>query len=63
MASPTGSELLSADFVRELFVLRFARLCEELRGWARRHRAAYIRVRTDEPLEAAVRRFVARSVD
>ncbi len=47
----------------EAYVLRFAGLCEELRAWARRHRAAYIRVRTDEPLEAAVRRVVARSVD
>lgn len=47
----------------EAYVLRFAGLCEELRAWARRHRAAYVRVRTDEPLENAVRRFVARSVD
>jgi uncharacterized protein (DUF58 family) len=47
----------------EAYVLRFAGLCEELRAWARRHGAAYIRVRTDEPLEAAARRFVARSVD
>ena len=47
----------------EAYVVRFAGLCEELRAWARRHRAAYVRVRTDEPLEAAVRRFVARSVD
>ncbi len=43
--------------------LRFAGLCEELRAWARRHGAVYIRARTDEPLEAAIRRFVARSVD
>jgi uncharacterized protein (DUF58 family) len=47
----------------EAYVLRFAGLCEELRAWARRHRAAYVRVRTDEPLEGAVRRFVARNVD
>ena len=47
----------------EAYVLRFAGLCEELRKWARRHRASYIRVRTDEPLESAVRRFVSRSVD
>jgi len=47
----------------EAYVLRFAGLCEELRAWARRHSAVYIRVRTDEPLEAAVRRFVSRSVD
>jgi uncharacterized protein (DUF58 family) len=47
----------------EAYVLRFAGLCEELRAWARRHGAVYVRVRTDEPLEAAIRRFVSRSVD
>ena len=47
----------------EAYVLRFAGLCEELRAWARKHRATYVRARTDEPLEAVVRRFVARSVD
>jgi uncharacterized protein (DUF58 family) len=47
----------------EAYVLRFAGLCEELRAFARKHRVAYVRVRTDEPLEAAVRRLVARSVD
>jgi uncharacterized protein (DUF58 family) len=47
----------------EAYVLRFAGLCEELRAWARKHGAVYIRVRTDEPLEGAVRRFVSRSVD
>lgn len=47
----------------EAYVMRFAGLCEELRAFARRHRAAYVRARTDEPLEGAVRRLVARSVD
>jgi uncharacterized protein (DUF58 family) len=47
----------------EAYVLRFAGLCEELRAFARKHGAAYVRVRTDEPLESAVRRLVARSVD
>jgi uncharacterized protein (DUF58 family) len=47
----------------EAYVLRFAGLCEELRSWARRHRATYVRVRTDEPLESAVRRLVARAID
>jgi uncharacterized protein (DUF58 family) len=47
----------------EAYVLRFAGLCEELRAWARKHGAGYLRVRTDEALEGAVRRFVARSVD
>jgi len=47
----------------EAYVLRFAGLCEELRAFARRHGATYVRARTDEPLEGVVRRFVARSVD
>jgi uncharacterized protein (DUF58 family) len=45
------------------YVRRFAGLCEDLRAFARRHGAAYVRVRTDEPLEGALRRLVARSVD
>jgi hypothetical protein len=48
------------DFAR---ARRFAGLCEGLRAFARRHAATYVRARTDEPLEGAVRRFVARSVD
>jgi uncharacterized protein (DUF58 family) len=47
----------------EAYVLRFAGLCEELRAWARRHRAVYTRVRTDEALEPAVRRLVSRAID
>lgn len=47
----------------EAYLLRFAGLCEQLRGFARRNRAAYVRARTDEPLEDIVRRFVARSID
>jgi len=47
----------------EAYVLRFAGLCEELRSWARRRGARYVRVRTDEGLEDAVRRIVSRSVD
>ncbi len=42
---------------------RFSALCNALRAFARKHGAAYVRVRTDEPLEDAVRRLVARSVD
>ncbi len=45
------------------YLARFAGLCEELRAFARRHGAVYVRVRTDEPLESAARRLVARSVD
>ncbi|MBW2523087.1 MAG: DUF58 domain-containing protein, partial [Deltaproteobacteria bacterium] len=47
----------------EAYALRFAGLCEELRAWSRRRGATYVRVRTDESLEQAVRRIVARSVD
>jgi uncharacterized protein (DUF58 family) len=47
----------------EAYVLRFAGLCEELRAWSRRRGATYVRVRTDESLEQAVRRIVGRSID
>lgn len=47
----------------EAYLLRFAGLCEELRGWARKHNGTYVRVRTDENLEDPVRRIVARQVD
>jgi uncharacterized protein (DUF58 family) len=47
----------------EAYAMRFAGLCEELRSFARRHRATYVRVRTDESLEPVIRRFVARGVD
>jgi uncharacterized protein (DUF58 family) len=47
----------------EAYVLRFAGLCEELRQIARRHNATYVRARTDEPLESAIRRLVSRSID
>lgn len=47
----------------EAYTLRFAGLVEELRAWARQHGAGYVRVATDEPLEGAVRRFVARGID
>ena len=41
----------------------FAGLCHQLRSWARRHGCSYVRVRTDEALEEAVRRMVSRSID
>lgn len=47
----------------EAYQLRFAGLCEELRAFAKRHRGSYVRLHTDEPLEAVVRRFVAKEVD
>jgi uncharacterized protein (DUF58 family) len=47
----------------EAYVLRLTGLVEELRAWARRHGATYVRTLTDEPLEGVVRRLVARAVD
>ncbi len=47
----------------EAYVLRFAGLCEELRGWARRHGATYVRCLTSDGLEDTVRRIVSRSID
>jgi uncharacterized protein (DUF58 family) len=47
----------------EAYVLRFAGLVEELRGFARKHSASYLRTLTDEALEGIVRRFVARAID
>ncbi len=42
---------------------RFQRLGDDLRRFAKKHRASYLRVRTDEPLLLALRRFVARAID
>ncbi len=47
----------------DAYVLRLTGLVEELRAWARKHGASYVRTTTDEPLEGVVRRFVARSID
>ena len=47
----------------EAYVLRLTGLVEELRAWARRHGASYVRLANDEALEGPVRRFVARAVD
>jgi uncharacterized protein (DUF58 family) len=47
----------------DAYLLRVAGLAEELRAWARRHGATYVRAMTDEPLLDVLRRFVKRSVD
>ncbi|HEY0464415.1 MAG TPA: DUF58 domain-containing protein [Polyangiaceae bacterium] len=47
----------------DAYVVRLAGLIDELRAWARKHRASYVRMTNDEALEGAVRRFVSRSVD
>ena len=47
----------------DAYVLRFVGLVEELRGFARKHDGSYVRTLNDEPMEAAVRRFVTRNID
>jgi uncharacterized protein (DUF58 family) len=47
----------------EAYMLRFAGLCEELRGFARKRGATYVRALSDEALEAVVRRLVSRAID
>jgi len=47
----------------EAYLLRIAGLAEELRRFARKTGATYVRATTDENLLAIVRRFVSRSID
>lgn len=47
----------------DAYVMRLTGLIEELRSWSRKHRASYVRITNDEPLEGVVRRFVARAID
>jgi uncharacterized protein (DUF58 family) len=47
----------------EAYARHLDALLQALRALAKRHRATYVRVATNEPLVAAVRRFVARAVD
>jgi uncharacterized protein (DUF58 family) len=47
----------------EAYLLRITGLIEELRSFARRHGAVYVRATSDEPWFTLVRRFVARSID
>ena len=56
-------DLTLAAAAIEAYLARFAGLCQQLRGWSRKHGATYVRVRTDEGLEAPVRRLVGRQVD
>jgi uncharacterized protein (DUF58 family) len=61
----SGAEVeLSVDAAAiDAYVSRLTGLIEELRSWARKHRASYVRISNDEPLEGVVRRFVARAID
>jgi uncharacterized protein (DUF58 family) len=47
----------------EAYLLRITGLIEEIRAFARRHGATYVRATSDESLLALVRRLVARSID
>lgn len=47
----------------EAYAHRLTLLIEQLRGWCRRQGAPYTRVKSGEPLEAPLRRFVARDID
>lgn len=47
----------------DAYVLRFVALVDELRSFARKHGGVYVRTLNEEPMEGAVRRFVARSID
>ena len=47
----------------DAYLARLAGLCEELRTFARKHGASYVRSASNEPLDAPVRRFVSRSRD
>jgi uncharacterized protein (DUF58 family) len=49
--------------VLEAYARRLAALIEALRAVCRRHGAPYVRITTGEPLEAPLRRFVAREID
>ncbi|HEY3665443.1 MAG TPA: DUF58 domain-containing protein [Polyangiaceae bacterium] len=63
-AETQGEVELSVDAAAiDAYVSRLTGLIEELRGWAKKHRASYARTSNDDPLEGVVRRFVARSVD
>lgn len=59
----TAVELSVDAAAIDAYVSRLTGLIEELRSWARKHRASYVRISNDEALEGVVRRFVARAVD
>jgi uncharacterized protein (DUF58 family) len=63
--SETGSLVevtLDAD-ARHVYSMRVAGLLEELRSWARRSGASYVRTTTGDGLELPIRRFLAHAVD
>lgn len=55
-------ELVLDEQTLDLYERRLAGLFRMLSGFAKRHGSTYVRVRTDEPLEAAIRRIVGRQI-
>ena len=47
----------------EAYQERLGGLVQELRRWVRQHGARYVRVTTDEPLGAVVKRFLTQAID
>jgi uncharacterized protein (DUF58 family) len=56
-------ELTADADALDAYTRRFAGLCDELRSFARRRGATYVRVVVGEPLEDAIRRMVSRGCD
>ncbi len=56
-------EVTMDDRAIEAYLARLAGLLSGLRNLARRHRASYVRMTSDEAILPAVRRFVSRAVD
>jgi uncharacterized protein (DUF58 family) len=61
--SGTTLDVTLDDRAAEAYRERLEGLFAMLRATAKRLRAPYVRVKTDEPLLEAVRRFVSRTVD
>jgi uncharacterized protein (DUF58 family) len=61
--SDESLELTADGAAIEAYLAKIAGLIAELRGFARRHGATYVRAGSDEPLLAVTRRFVSRSID
>ena len=63
METGRNLELVMDDASVAAYQARLAELTDRLQVWARRHGASYTRVVTDEPIEPAIRRLIARTID
>jgi uncharacterized protein (DUF58 family) len=61
--SDKSLELTADGAAIEAYLSRITGLIEELRSFARRHGATYVRATSDEALLGLTRRFVSRSID